>query len=397
MRVLVTATARFAMTSDGNLWTPNSSLDYNFWSRYLDVYDEVHLLVRTKLHSTVPNGWNKATGLGIKAIPLPYFVGPFQFIKNYLNIKKAISNALIDAEAIQLRISCIIGTEVWRSLRLGRPYGVEVVADPYDVFAPGSVKHPLRPAFRRFFSQELRQQCLQATAALYVTKQALQQRYPCPNYSVGVSDVYLPQGTVLKTPRSYRKATSSFNLIFVGTMDQLYKAPDVLINAVAACVQEGLDLKLIMLGEGKHRAELEMQAARLGLKERILFQGQLASSNLVRSSLEKADLFILPSYQEGLPRAMLEAMAGALPCIGSMVGGIPELLPPEDMVLPGDAFALARKIREVVTDPERMACMSARNLETAKEYRDEILQKQRIMFYEYVRKQTEFWLKNKDE
>ena len=92
---------------------------------------------------------------------------------------------------------------------------------------------------------------------------------------------------------------------------------------------------------------------------------------------------------------MVEAMARALPCIGSNVGGIPELLPSEDMIIPGNATALAMKIREVVTDPERMVRMSARNLETAKSYTDEILDEQRACFYKYVREHTEAWLKQK--
>jgi glycosyltransferase involved in cell wall biosynthesis len=89
---------------------------------------------------------------------------------------------------------------------------------------------------------------------------------------------------------------------------------------------------------------------------------------------------------------MLEAMARALPCIGSTVGGIPELLLPEDMVLPGNVNALARKIREVVTDPERMARMSARNLAKAGEYSDKALGPRRTSFYQHLRAETTRWL-----
>lgn len=88
-------------------------------------------------------------------------------------------------------------------------------------------------------------------------------------------------------------------------------------------------------------------------------------------------------------------IARSLPCIGSTVGGIPELLPAEDIVPPGDATALAHKIREVVTNPERMARMSARNLEKAKEYRDEVLRERRNQLYRFVREQTEVWLREK--
>jgi glycosyltransferase involved in cell wall biosynthesis len=89
---------------------------------------------------------------------------------------------------------------------------------------------------------------------------------------------------------------------------------------------------------------------------------------------------------------MVEAMARGLPCIGSTVGGIPELLPPEDLVPPNDVEALAQKIMEVVGDPERLARMSRRNWEKAKEYRNEVLQVRRVAFYKYVKEKTQEWL-----
>ena len=93
---------------------------------------------------------------------------------------------------------------------------------------------------------------------------------------------------------------------------------------------------------------------------------------------------------------MVEAMARGLPCIGSTVGGIPELLPSEDLVPPGDVEALAGKIREVVSDPQRMARMSARNLHKAKEYREEVLGKRRSDFYRHVKEKTEAWLRTRN-
>ncbi|MFB2933856.1 glycosyltransferase family 4 protein [Aerosakkonemataceae cyanobacterium BLCC-F154] len=395
MKVLVTASERFAITNDNTLWTANAPLNYQFWTRYLDVYDEVYLLARTKLYSEPPPGWIKASGSGIKAVPVPYFIGPREFIQNYPQIKNAISKALVNAEAIQLRVPCIIAQEVHRLLARQRPYGVEVVTDPYDVFTPGSVKHPLRPFFRWWFPRQLQRLCTKACAAAYVTERALQQRYP-PDplaFSTHYSSIELHDCALVSIPRSFGEGIQALKLITVGTMDQLYKAPDVLIDAIAICVEGGLDLKLVLVGDGKYRLELESRAKKLGLTERVHFQGQLTSGDAVRAQLDMADLFVLPSYQEGLPKAMIEAMARALPCIGSTVGGIPELLPGEDLIPPGNAAALAAKIREVVTDRQRMNRMSARNLEKAREYKDEVLRERRIAFYRYVREKTELWLK----
>jgi glycosyltransferase involved in cell wall biosynthesis len=178
----------------------------------------------------------------------------------------------------------------------------------------------------------------------------------------------------------------------VGTLAHLYKGPDVLIDAVARCLQAGLDLRLKLVGDGKHRKQLEARAAGQGLAGRVTFLGQLSAGAAVRDVLDEADAFVLPSRTEGLPRAMVEAMARALPCIGSTVGGIPELLPAEDMVPPGDVEALASKIREVVTNPRRMARMSASNLEKAQEYREEVLAQRRAEFYRHVQEHTETWL-----
>jgi glycosyltransferase involved in cell wall biosynthesis len=166
----------------------------------------------------------------------------------------------------------------------------------------------------------------------------------------------------------------------------------VLIDAVALGVRHGLDVRLAIAGEGRHRQELEARAASLGVADRVEFLGQLRAGEAVRAELDRADLFVLPSRTEGLPRAMIEAMARGLPCIGTRVGGIPELLPPEDMVPPGDAPALCEKIREMVSDPQRMARASDRNLRVAQEYRDETLRERRVRFYRRVRDATAAWL-----
>jgi len=172
----------------------------------------------------------------------------------------------------------------------------------------------------------------------------------------------------------------------------MYKAPDVLIRAVGECVAKGLDLRLQIVGDGMYRRALERLCCDLGLADRVRFPGQLPAGERVRAQLDRSDLFVLPSWTEGLPRAMVEAMARALPCIGSDVGGIPELLAEEDLVPPGNVEALARKIQEVLSSPRRMAEMSARNLAKAREYRDEVLAERRREFFDRVRLATLSWL-----
>ena len=116
--------------------------------------------------------------------------------------------------------------------------------------------------------------------------------------------------------------------------------------------------------------------------------GMVPAGEKVRELLDQADLFVLPSKTEGLPRAVLEAMARGLPCVCTSVGGVPEVLSREDLVPPGDAVALARKINDVLTNPERMASMSIRNLKKVKEYCVEILRGKRIDFYSVLKEHS---------
>jgi glycosyltransferase involved in cell wall biosynthesis len=395
MRVLVSASARYVITPDGVLWTPNPSLGYRFWTRYLDAFDEVRLLVRAEAHSDPPNGWSQASGVGIQACPLPYFVGSVGFMRSYPALRHEIRKALEQTEAVMLRLPCAIGGEVQRMLAPTQPYGVEVVADPYDTFSPNAVKHPLRPLLRWWFTHALRRHCANACAVAYVTEQALQRRYPPAQgaFTTHFSSINLLNPAIAPAPRQSFNPASSAVLIFVGTLDQLYKAPDILIRAVGNCLQRGFNLQLNILGDGRYRSELEQLVVRLGLTRQIRFLGHLSTDSMIREYLDQADLFVLPSRQEGVPRAMIEAMARGLPCIGSIVGGIPELLTAEDMVPPGDVTALANKICEVLEQPQRLLHMSVRNLEKAKTYSDDVLRQRRIMLYNDVRQKTSKWLK----
>jgi glycosyltransferase involved in cell wall biosynthesis len=209
-------------------------------------------------------------------------------------------------------------------------------------------------------------------AVSYVTRYALQKRYPAgkSTFSTWFSDVDLPNSAFVEKPRIFDKKSDAFNLVLVGSLEQLYKAPD------------------------KYQAELEARVRLLNLQQQICFAGQVPSGHAIRSYLDKADLFVLPSRTEGLPRALIEAMARALPCIGSAVGGIPELLIDDDLVTPGCVDDLAEKIRQVVTDVNRISAMSKRNLQKSIVYKDDFLHAKRLEFYNYIRGETEKWARS---
>jgi glycosyltransferase involved in cell wall biosynthesis len=118
------------------------------------------------------------------------------------------------------------------------------------------------------------------------------------------------------------------------------KGHDVLIDALALCVTRPV---LVIAGDGTRRADLEAQAERLGLADRVRFLGHCDSIEHVLPTL---DLFIQPSRNEGLPLAVLEAQAAGVPVIASEVGDLSGGVCPESgfLVPPEDPVALAAAI-----------------------------------------------------
>lgn len=395
MNVVVTFEYRFLRTPDGAVWTQMTYAYPFFQAHFLQTFDSVRIVSRVRDVEKLEGDWNRVDGPGVSLHGLPYYIGPLGYVKHARKLGRVAREAVGPSDAVILRVPSQIATHLEPLLRGGRPYGVQVVGDPYDVFAPGTIRHPLRPFFRWWFPRTLRRQCRNAAAAAYVTERTLQSRYPCPNYSTSFSDVELSGGAIVSRPRVPAEGQTRFTLVTVGSLSQLYKAPDVLIDAVAELVKRRMDLRLVLVGDGRFRPELEVRATRHGLGERVVFRGQLPSGEAVRAELDAADVFVLPSRTEGLPRAVIEAMARGMPCIGSTAGGIPELLEKRDLVPPDEVGALATLIRQVVTDPARMREMAARNLAKAGEYRDEVLRGRRDAYYRHLRDVTERWTQSR--
>ena len=395
MRVAVVVEQRFGRTPDGRVWT-EAGFGYPFWQPYLRVFSEVLVVARVRDAPNELETWTRADRERVGFLTVPHYIGPGQFLSRVWKIRRTAKQASLSREAVILRVPSQIATCFRPFLnRTAHPYGLQVVGDPYEVFAPGCVRHPLRPLFRWWFPFQLRKQCRGACACAYVTERTLQARYPPPEraFVSHYSDVLLPDETLLKAGRRYddRRRTPR-RVIAVGSLQQTYKGVDVLIDAVAHCVASGIDLEATVIGGGRHQPELEAQAWRRGLAAQVRFTGALSDAQAIRAHLDRADVFVLPSRTEGLPRVLLEAMARGLPCIGSAVGGVPELLPSSDMVPAGDATALALKLREVTGDPARLTAMSERNLAIASRYRAEVVNRRSDAFLGQVYEETKRWM-----
>ena len=134
------------------------------------------------------------------------------------------------------------------------------------------------------------------------------------------------------------------------------KGYDILLESVALLRADGRELEVLLVGDGPERRMLSRRAEKLGLTGAVHLPGVREDAARVYSLL---DVFCMPSRREGLPLALLEAMAAGCAVVASPVGGIPEVLGGEEAtgvsVPPGDAPALARAIGSLLDDPHRRA------------------------------------------
>jgi glycosyltransferase involved in cell wall biosynthesis len=408
VRLLIALDHHFVRDRTGEVYVghPHAIAGYPFWQQYFPVFEEVLVLARVRQQSEKPAKAAVAGGPRVSFHDLPDYLGPWEYFRHLIPLRRSVAAAVRSCDAFILRVPGAIGQLAWRALRrLGRPYAVEVVADPWDMYSPGAVPTIVRPIVRRQSSILLRAMCARASCVSYVTRAALQRRYPPgpQTWATYASDVDIQSGVadasqlrerVDRLARSLCGAEAvspAVQIGFVGAFAQMYKAPDVLLQATARCLRADLNLTVAFVGDGKFRPQMEVLANKLGISDRVHFLGALTPGRTVQEFLRRIDLFVLPSRQEGLPRAMVEAMAEACPCIGSTVGGIPELLAPEDMVPPDDAQALARKICEVLQEDGRLERMARRNWERAQDFQTHALLERRMGFYCKVRQQAEQW------
>lgn len=393
MTVLVALENRFYRGADGNIYS-NNIFDYSVWKKYLTVFDRVVIFARLGRGDSLFNGRSPANGPGVEFLELPMYVGVAQFLQNYRALKLLAKKATASADAFVIRSPGLVGSVLWRELaKKGIPYGVEVVGNSRDSIE-SSVGNPLvRWCLKAFVgvTKVQEKQCAGSIAAAYVTKSHLQSLFPPGGWSTHYSSIDLQEehfSTVVELESkmgSVKDAFSArrpFRICHVGTMDARYKAQDHLMQAVAVCRELGMELEVRLIGDGRYRSYFESFAQDLGLSDHVKFLGKLGPGDPVRREMVFADLFVLPSLTEGLPRVVLESMALGTPCIGSNVGGVPEVIKDELRFSPGDIEEISKVLQSILSDHSTYRDTAFQCIEIAKDYSFEILMARRQAFFQ---------------
>lgn len=378
---------RFVRNNDG-VYTLGG-FPYKLWERYLTVFSKITIVARvSKIVDSIEDSF-LSDGDRVSFWDLPYYEGPKDYIRVKRSFKESLRKVVDNIEAENASVICrlpgLIGGEVADLLKKkGRNYACEVVGDPWDVYAPGSMNNVLRPFLRVYFTLKLKKQVSEAKQVLYVTESYLQKRYPAPKACLvtNASNVQIDDN-IIKKQKEYCNFDTEIKLLSIGSLDQMYKAPDIVLKAISDLNYRGIICKLVWVGGGRYLDSMKQLATDLGVSKLVSFVGNVDHSK-VFGYINETDIYLQVSRTEGLPRALIEAMSQGLVCIGTRVGGIPELLNDQVLIRKNSKEELANCIIKLSKDIAFCNKCSDNNIKQAYKYSETELQKKRMVFYRSV-------------
>ncbi|MGH1438525.1 MAG: glycosyltransferase family 4 protein [Cellvibrionaceae bacterium] len=159
---------------------------------------------------------------------------------------------------------------------------------------------------------------------------------------------------------SYRAPSKTIKkLVYVGRLSAEKGVP-VLFDSLKLLQSKNYEFELTLLGDGDARQQLEAAAIEYGIKDKVKFAG-FVDQKTIAETLNSSDIFVLPSFAEGIPVALMEAMAMGVPVITTYVGGIAELVIDKvtgQMVYPSDKEGLADAIAYYIDNPDACQAIS---------------------------------------
>lgn len=236
------------------------------------------------------------------------------------------------------------------------------------------------------FYLNMRKAVEQAKYVFYVTQEFLQKRYPNNGITMGCSNVEIEKtpNYVLTRRLKYIDAfnlRSTVNIVTVAAVNVRYKGQEYVIRAIDELNHKlGFNFHYYLIGGGDNSFLMNLTHS-LNLGSFVHFIGPIPHEK-IWDYLDKMDIYIQPSKQEGLPRALIEAMSRGLPSLGSRTAGIPELLP-EDCIFNNGNVKQIQKLLSGLTNSTMKQRANANYIKSM-EYTLEVLSERRKCFFDKI-------------
>lgn len=301
----------------------------------------------------------------------------------------AFENEILDCDYAVIRMPSTLGIVASKICVDNHiPYIIELVACPWDSVKEMGTLYWM-PAL--VLAALTRIVLRKANYAVYVTEHFLEQRYPTKGKYIACSNVALihyEDFDFSKRISRIKNFVPRRNLI-IGTcadLDAKYKSQQDGIEALKILRDYGFNARYQLVGGG-NQERFKKIAKNLGIEEYVEFLGQLSHEEVFQW-LDNIDIYVHPSRQEGLCRAIIEAMSRGCPVVAADAGGIHELIDDECIFPKGDVRTSVQMVMDLVNSKNKMRVQADRNFKKAEKYRSDILADRRKRFFEKFIKGT---------
>ena len=356
-----------------------SSKAYSIYKRYSDAFGKVILCSRFVTLDKLEKGL-------IKVDFIDDVVQTNSLTKSLLNgYNKEIESKIKKCDLVIGRLPSVTAYKAADiALKNNILFLAELMCDGWDPYWNHGLTGKLIAPYMHF---KMRKVTSKADYVVYVTKEYLQNRYPCKNESINASNVLIKSiNEDVLQKRIERIKRMPFNILELDVMttasiDLLSKGQRFVVRAMSELKKEGIRINYHLVGGG-NKEHLLNEAKKANVADQLIFKGELTLEE-VYEELDKIDIYIQPSLQEGLPRAVIEAMSRACPCIGANTAGIPELLNKECITKCRSSHDIVRAIKEMLSNG--LEKYAIENFENSKDYLEDRLNLKRNNYFETIK------------
>lgn len=380
--------SRWKYDNAGNVYT-DGNFNNSVWCRYKTYCEELRVILREEnsiyTESEASTKYNKFDTTIAQNVAVPDIYQPR---KNIFDIKlrrqvdRVIEREIKETDCVIIRSlgNIYTNTALKYARRYKKPYMVEVTGFIWE----GTWYHSLLGKFVAFPKEySYKKMMRNVPFSVYVTDEALQKRYPCKEM-YGCSDVeLLPCDNRILEQRIERiRNHDSNSKIIIGTaafLDVGWKGQSYVIKAVKKLCNQGYNIEYQLIGGGSGK-KLQELIQKLEIEDNVKILGTLPHEKVFKW-LDSIDLYVQPSFQEGLCRAIVEALSRACPVIASDVGGNYELVPHKHLFKKGNVNKICDSIIEII-DYDNMIESAKTGFQKAKRYEKESLDARRTKIYD---------------
>ena len=360
VNIAIVSDDKVCITPDGSYY---SNTGYN-WIQFADLFGDIRVDIRiycrTLMQPQPPDGWAPyALDERISVSPLPFF-HKYQAVLQIPRAWLKLFREFRSADLAWLVVPNVYGTLGYLAARLRRR---KVLA-----WCVGNVREsalmvydelPLRLIYRSYAWMTRR--IMHGADVPVVTSHTLLREYRLPGDTlIAYRAMHDPSYLGMD-----RHAVPSPVILYVGRLSA-EKGVATLLQAFQAVSTQMEDSRLVLVGDGQERGNLEQQAKAAGIEAHVDFRGWVPHGPVLRQVYSEARVFCLPSHTEGMPAALVEAMWAGLPTVVTSVGDMPAVVNGAGTVVPPkDPESLSGALIELLSDERAYAAKSALTLKVA--------------------------------